>query len=271
MKVKLLKRASFLRRVFDNTNAGQKLYIFGLVWMLFALPVWFVSEKYSTYYLLLGISAFSIGLVVEGIIFFSKLWDYKFGKIIISAIFSVVTTFTIASSSATVAEIVGTDPSKFPYAITLTSFLLFPIFTWVILQFSALTFFVFHTMLVPLYWLYHQFRAMPLVRYSLRLKVKPPKERFMWLLVFTRAIAVGFLISNTQVLGKFNKDYLTGVENNISWFIYNFELYKKSHCTKQNEQEKFGYINAKLAVVGTLTTDKKHLFSTRTCIEIPSE
>lgn len=267
MKVKLLKRAKKLRAFADATNFGEKLYFLGFLLLLWAGVLWFFTEKYSSITALFGLLTFTGGLVCEAIYLVNRLWENKYAKVLLSLVAATGSTATIAVSAFIVANIVGADPSNFPYTTAIVSFLLVPLNTWLILLAIAVLSMILFVAALPLMWAYQQTLSSPVFRYTFRLKQKPRKERYFWLMVVVRSVAIGFLFSTVQLWGRFDLVYSNFVVNKASAFLYNLELYPNSYCERKNNTERIGYISNDLAVVGSIDSKGNYNFETRECNE----
>lgn len=264
MKVKLLKRLKYFRLVIDNTSLSEKMYIVGVLLLLNALPLMVFSQKYALSSAILGIVVFAGGLVAEGLNIVQKIWGHLYGKVFISIFVAAGSTFSVAFCTSIVAFITSSDPSKFPYTVAMLGFLLIPLFAWLILLFFSLVTFFIQLALFPFFWLLNKMSSSAAFRYVLR-KSKPRKERFFLLLMCARAIAFGFLISTLQFLATFDRHYDSFVYAKASEFLYNYEMYPKSHCEKKSPTERFAYINPNLVLVGDKNQAAGYTFLTRPC------
>lgn len=264
MKTVMLKRAKKLRRFVDLTTSGEKFYAVGALLGLWACVLWLFTEKYAIFTALFALLIFICGLVWESLSLVMKLWENKYSKIIISLFIAAGSTFTIAFSSSIVADIVGTDPSKFQYTTALVSLLLVPFNTWLGLLALAVISTVLMFAIIPFAWMYDQTIRSVVFRYACRLKRKPRKEKYFWLMLLVRGLAIGFLFGSIQAWGMIHKSYGEFIYDSAEKFIYRLELYPKSHCTKLHSLERFGYINAKKVVVGNLTANG-YTFTVRDC------
>lgn len=141
-----------------------------------------------------------------------------------------------------------------------------PIHAWLILIAFAFIALLIQILLIPFLWIGNHIINTPVYRYAMRKTNKPRKERFFWLLMTARAFAIGFLFSTLDFLGTFDRTYSGLVYKKASSFLFNYEMYPKSHCETQSSQERFAYINANLVLVAKKTDDKKYIFETRPCI-----
>lgn len=265
MKTKLLKRVKKLRSIMDVTTFGEKLYILGFMLILWGGVLWIFTEKYSTFTLLFGYIIFTCGLISEAIKIINRMWENKYSKIIITLITAAGSTIVLAASTLLVSDIVGTDPSKFPYTISLVTFMLLPIITCLLLLAVAIISFFISITAMPFTLVHRQILTSPVFRYIFRVKQKPRKEVYFWLMILVRSVAIGFLFGAVQIGERYYSDYTNYVKTKASAFIFNFELYKQTHCTRLNDSERFGYINAKLVIIGTPEANDNYSFKTRLC------
>ncbi|WP_274006209.1 hypothetical protein [Vibrio parahaemolyticus] len=250
MQTTLLKRAKRIRRFSDTTSFGEKMYLLGLFLLLWSAPIWMFSKQTSAVIMISGLLVFTGGLVSEAINLIHKIWNNTYGKVFLSLLAAVASTVTIAVSAFIVADITGSDPSKFPYTTTIVSFLLIPINTWLLLVGFATLSTVFFVATVPVFFAYNQTVSSPVFRYAFRIEKKPRKERYFWLMMLVRFLAIGFLFGTITFSGRFDKAYTHFILDNASSFIYNFEMYPKSHCDQSHPNARFAYINAKLVLIG---------------------
>lgn len=263
-KVRALQRARKLRTIIDRTTVSEQLYALGVLMTLWAYVQLPVSEKYHQTTLIVASLIMVGGLVVEGLSLVVKLWENKYSKVLVSLVIAIGSTFTIALSATIVSGLVGTDPSKLPYTTAIVSFLLVPFIAWSVLSTLSITAMVLYGALIPFGWMYRQLISCAFIRYSFRLKRKSRKERYFWIMVIVRIVAIGLLLGVLQFSGLFHAKYFEFVTAKASQFIYNFELYSKTHCTKLAPEERVGYIHEKLILVGE-PTSQGYSFTTRTC------
>lgn len=204
-------------------------------------------------------------LEVDAISVAEKLWFTQIGKLLLSILIAVGSTITVAFSSTIVANIVETDPSKFPYTIAFVGIVFLPIYVWLGLIFMSMSYIAANVILFPFSWMIRDFKSRPVTRYVFRIKDKPAKERYFWILLGTRTVAVRVLIGILQFVGRFDKSYSAFVTRTATAFLVNYEMYIKTHCDKKDSKEKFAYINAKEVLVLTKILKNEHKFSARPC------
>ena len=88
MKVRMLKRAKFLRKIVDATSAGQKLYLIGFIQLVMALPTWIFGDTYAALAISIGAFIFSLGMIFEALVLFNKIWKNIYGKFVVSFFFA---------------------------------------------------------------------------------------------------------------------------------------------------------------------------------------
>lgn len=265
MKTLLLKRAKKQRALIENTTLGEKLYLIGLCMIFWGLLVLQVFEKLGAQTALFGMIIFTGGLVYEAMSIVKTIWVNTYGKVIISSVVALLSTITLASSASILANITGTNPSSFPYTLAFISFLQIPFNILMALLVIAIVSWVYYFFIGPLLFIANTFLRDPAIRYTFRLKKKPRKERYFWLFVGLRIFATGFLIHTVFLGSNYLQNYANFVVAKSSAFLFELELYKKTHCDKDSDKEKIGYINNKLILAGTKLADGSHSFEVRAC------
>lgn len=264
MRTVLLRRAKMLRKLSDNISASEKLYILGLLTLVNALFTGLFSREYALYLAAAGVIIFASGVVAEGLSIAKVIWKNSYGKVFISLLIAAGSTFSVAISSVVVAFITSSDPSLFPYTVAMLGFLLIPMHAWLILIAFAFIAFLIQFSLIPVLWMINRVRATPIYRYAVRKKDKPRKERFFWISMIARAVALGFLVSTLQFLSNFEKNYSSFVYQRASNFLFSYEMFPRSHCTKLHDGERFSYISTDVVLVAR-KSENHYLFETRPC------
>lgn len=248
-------------RLCENLNRSQKLYYFGVVFLLLA-GFWWLTRFTDIALAVLSLSGifFTLAIISDIDSVYKKIWNINIGKGLILLVYAITTNLAYAIAAQFITEVVKYDPVKLVFAINFVAVLLVPLFI------AAASFVIFF-----MFFMFGQAYMLIVVqaehiRSSRCLKGIIPEinEQYPQSTFFIRFLVFPLLLSFYGTIAEnYYPSYLKFIKSSTESFIFNFEAKQYSRCTLEDGQRAL-YVNEKELVV-VEEVSSRYIFTATLC------
>lgn len=210
----------------------QKAYVNAALFFVIYLVLSPFGWEFTQGFAILAMLSWGMALTSDLSAFYSRISESPLGKLLLVVVVGVGANVAIAISAQLVNELVGVDPGKFAHTIAFASVLVSVVL--ILLSLSAI--FIlglgFGVMYLMFHWSDGRFISMIFPWYRVE-ESTPYKRSTITVQVVSFLVLCGLAFSWVTD-GKHG--YNAFVEDKARWFLYTFEMYKKSPCVMRDGQ-----------------------------------